>query len=70
MFVKFASDTIKSGRLQSWFRPNTSTNVMTLRKQNTFHFPKCRTERYKRSAINSVIRAVNNADDFKIVFDD
>ena len=70
MFVKFANDVVKSGRLQNWLIPNQNTNVVNLRKQNIFHVPLCRTERYKRSAINSVIRAVNNADNFKIVFDD
>ena len=70
MFIKFANDAVKSGRLQRWLQPNKNINHMELRRQNTFHFPICRTERYKRSAINSIISAVNSTGNFKIVFED
>ena len=70
LFVKFATDTVKSGRMQNWIKPNTNTNTISLRKQNSFFHPKCRTERYKRSAVNAIIRAVNEQNSFQIVFDE
>ena len=39
LFVKFAKDAVKSGRLHNWLQPNPSTNNACLRKQNTFYHP-------------------------------
>ena len=66
-FVKFAIKTVQSQRFKNWIKPNNNTNEMNLRKQNTFYHPQCKTERYRKSTINTIIRAVNN---FRIIYED
>ena len=69
LFVKFARKIVESGRLKHWIKPNESTHEMYLRTKNTFQFPMCRTERYKKSAINCIIKAANEGDDYQLVFE-
>ena len=69
-FKVFAEKTVKSGRLTEYIKPSLNTHEMCLRKPNVFHHPICRTERYRRSTINAIIRSVNEGDSFEIVYED
>ena len=70
MFQKFAKSVVSSEKLSNWFLPNLNSLEMSLRSCNTFFHPKCRTERFKRSAINTIIRAANSSNEFVIVYED
>ena len=70
LFLKFAHKTVQSERFQNWIKPNSSVHQMSLRKNTTFHLPICRTERYRKSTINTIIRAVNESDKFEITYED
>ena len=70
MFKKFAISAVNSGRLQNLIKPNVQPHPMQLRKTETFHLPKCRTERFRNSVVNSIIRSLNEGDNFKIDYVD
>ena len=61
---------VLSERLQNWIKPNDSTHEMNLRKKNTFLVPKYKTERYRNSAMNAIIRAINDGDNFVFTYED
>ena len=69
-FVKFAKSAVQSERLQNLFQPNDPPHHMSLRKDLILKVPFCRTERLRRSAVMSIIRVINEGNNFKIEYND
>ena len=68
MFKKFAKSAVENQKFQNWIKPNSDNHPMPLRSKNVFFHPICKTERYKRSTINAIIRTVNVGNNYQIEF--
>ena len=58
-FTRFASKVESEKRFKRFLMLNPATHGMDIRRRNTYYVPTSRTERYRRSPINSILRCLN-----------
>ena len=62
MCLKFAKQCLKLDKMKQFFPRNKNGHVMSIRSSEFFKVPKCQTERFKRSAIPSMIRLLKECE--------
>ena len=62
MCLKFAKQCLKLDKMKQLFPRNKSSHVMNIRSSKFFIVSKCQTERFRRSAIPSMIRLLNDCE--------
>ena len=62
MCLKFAKQCLKLDKMKQFFPRNKNGHVMEIRSSEFFKVSKCQTERFKRSAIPSMIRLLNDCE--------